>query len=293
MENKLHIHNGFQDSLFPVNICEVEKYSILPEGSGFHSLHWHEDLQFVYCIQGTLTYQVNGIDYELKKDEALFINKGALHMSNDMSEDGKYMTLTFPEELLCFFEESRMKYKYVWPYTRVDFLRVYKIDGENEYQTKILSYLKEILDVYQTSSIVEYEISILITSIWKYMILCLENIEYSYDAKDSYKQECVQMMLVYIHQNYSKNIFLHDIAQSASISIAQCNRFFKVMLNVTPYEYLIQYRLKKSIDLLHESTLNITEISGLVGFNNVTHFIQVFKKGYGMSPKKYRMEMDK
>ena len=32
-------------------------------------------------------------------------------MSSDMSEDGEYVTLTFPEELLFFFKESRMKYK--------------------------------------------------------------------------------------------------------------------------------------------------------------------------------------
>ena len=43
---------------------------------------------------------MNGIEYKLKEKEALFINKGALHMSSDMSEDGEYVTLTFPEDLL-------------------------------------------------------------------------------------------------------------------------------------------------------------------------------------------------
>lgn len=100
MENKLHILNGYTDELFPVNICVVRKYSDLPIGSGFKSLHWHEDLQFVLCTKGYVNYQVNGIEYKLKEKEALFINKGALHMSSDMSEDGEYVTLTFPEELL-------------------------------------------------------------------------------------------------------------------------------------------------------------------------------------------------
>lgn len=293
MENNLHILNGFQDSLFPVNICEVEKYSILPEGSGFHSLHWHEDLQFAYCIYGNLTYQVNGIDYILNENEALFINKGALHMSSSMSENGKYMTLTFPEELLYFFEDSRMKYKYVWPYTRVEFLRVYKISGKNDNELNVLKYLNQVLQVYKTSSIFEYDISILITLIWKYMIFCLENIEYSYNPKDNEKQESVQMMLVFIHQHYSEDITLQDISDSSMISVSQCNRYFKSMLNITPYEYLIQYRIKKASDLLYNSTLNVTEISAMVGFNNVTHFIQVFKKNYGISPKKYRMEKEK
>lgn len=49
------------------------------------------------------------------------------------------------------------------------------------------------------------------------------------------------------------------------------------MLNVTPYEYLIQYRLQKATNLLKDATLNVTEISEIAGFNNVTHFIQAFK----------------
>lgn len=67
---------------------------------------------------------------------------------------------------------------------------------------------------------------------------------------------------------------------------------FNKMLNVTPYEYLIQYRLQKATNLLNDATLNVTEISEIVGFNNVTHFIQTFKKVYGISPKKYRMMED-
>ena len=122
------------------------------------------------------------------------------------------------------------------------------------------------------------------------MILCLEDIEYSYNPKDNEKQESVQVMLVFIHQHYSEDITLQDISDASMISVSQCNRYFKAMLNTTPYEYLIQYRIKKAMDLLYDSTLNITEISALVGFNNVTHFIQVFKKMFGISPKKYRTE---
>ena len=70
MENKLHIINGYSDELFPINICVVRKYSDLPIGSGFKSLHWHEDLQFVLCTKGYVSYQVNGIEYELKEKEA-------------------------------------------------------------------------------------------------------------------------------------------------------------------------------------------------------------------------------
>ena len=84
-------------------------------------------------------------------------------------------------------------------------------------------------------------------------------------------------MLVYIHTHDADELSLKDIADAGTMSIAQCNRCFNKMLNVTPYEYLIQYRLQKATNLLKDATLNVTEISEIVGFNNVTHFIQVFK----------------
>ena len=289
MENKLHILNGYTDELFPINICVVRKYSDLPIGSGFKSLHWHADLQFVLCTKGYVNYQVNGIEYKLKEKEALFINKGALHMSNDMSEDGEYVTLTFPEELLFFFKESRMKYKYVWPYTRMDFLRCYEIKEKNQ----IIKCLYDIYNIHlKGSDMVEYDVSILITMIWRDLVKSLSKIDFIPNKKDVERQERVQVMLVYIHTHYADELSLKDIADAGMMSIAQCNRCFNKMLNVTPYEYLIQYRLQKATNLLKDATLNVTEISEQVGFNNVTHFIQAFKKVYGISPKKYRMMED-
>lgn len=79
------------------------------------------------------------------------------------------------------------------------------------------------------------------------------------------------------HTHYADELSLKDIVDTGMMSIAQCNRCFNKMLNVTPYEYLIQYRLQKATNLLKDATLNVTEISEIVGFNNVTHFIQVFK----------------
>lgn len=84
-------------------------------------------------------------------------------------------------------------------------------------------------------------------------------------------------MLIYIHTHYADELSLKDIVDAGMMSIAQCNRCFNKMLNVTPYEYLIQYRLQKATNLLKDATLNVTEISEIVGFNKVTHFIQVFK----------------
>ena len=77
------------------------------------------------------------------------------------------------------------------------------------------------------------------------------------------------------------------------MSIAQCYRYFKMIVKMSPYDYLIHYRLLKSIDYLLDSTFNITEISEKVGFQNVNHYIQTFKKAYTLSPKKYQKNIEK
>ena len=77
------------------------------------------------------------------------------------------------------------------------------------------------------------------------------------------------------------------------MSIAQCYRYFKMIVKMSPYDYLIHYRSLKSIDYLLDSTSNITEISEKVSFQNVNHYIQTFKKAYTLSPKKYQKNIKK
>lgn len=53
-------------------------------------------------------------------------------------------------------------------------------------------------------------------------------------------------------------------------------------------KYLIQYRLKKAKTLLENKDMKISFIAFEVGYNDVSHFIQSFKKSYGLTPEEYR-----
>lgn len=84
-------------------------------------------------------------------------------------------------------------------------------------------------------------------------------------------------MLSFIHKNYSNNLTLKEIADTAHLSVSECTRGFKKGILMTPYFYLIKYRINKSCDLLIATDYTITEIAQRVGFNNANHFIQSFK----------------
>ena len=52
--------------------------------------------------------------------------------------------------------------------------------------------------------------------------------------------------------------------------------------------YLSNYRLEKSVFLLRNTAMSITEIAYACGFSNTSYFCELFRERYGTSPGKYR-----
>lgn len=98
----------------------------------------------------------------------------------------------------------------------------------------------------------------------------------------------LQVMMQYIHTNYSLQIALSDIAQSAGISKSSALNFFHKYLKMAPVSYLILYRLKKASELLITTDLKLVEIAYATGFNNIGYFCKQYKIHYGITPTEYR-----
>lgn len=117
-KDNLYEVKRYADTAFPVGAYTVTREGIMPEGRGYKDLHWHEELQFTYVVNGELRIRIDGKDYLVKEKEAVFINRNLLHITTDLTEDGKYISLNFPDKILGFFPGSRMEQDYVFPYTR-------------------------------------------------------------------------------------------------------------------------------------------------------------------------------
>ena len=99
-DKHLHEINRYADSAFPVGIYTVTREGILPDGRGYQDLHWHEELQLTRVECGNLDMRVDGIDYTLHQGEAILINRNLLHVTTNLSENGKYISLNFPDHIL-------------------------------------------------------------------------------------------------------------------------------------------------------------------------------------------------
>lgn len=84
---------------------------------------------------------------------------------------------------------------------------------------------------------------------------------------------------------------LEELAQRFYISKSYLSRIFREITGFSVNEYKNISRIKKSQNLLIHSDCSVTEISGLLGFENLTYYERVFKKYTEMTPLKYRGQM--
>jgi AraC-like DNA-binding protein len=93
----------------------------------------------------------------------------------------------------------------------------------------------------------------------------------------------------FIKNNYETDISVKTIAGHAGINHSYLQKLFKKHLHCGIMTYANNLRLQKSVVLLINSTLNITEIAFEVGFNSRQHFGYTFEKLYKINPQRYRI----
>ena len=97
------------------------------------------------------------------------------------------------------------------------------------------------------------------------------------------------MVIDYIRENYNNDITLKSLAENVFfLNCSYLSHLLKIKTGKNYLTYLTEVRMEKAAELLSRSDMTVTEVAGLCGYNDISKFIQVFKKFYGETPKKYR-----
>jgi len=92
----------------------------------------------------------------------------------------------------------------------------------------------------------------------------------------------------YMSSNFNKNITLEGVAEHCCLSVNHFLKTFKEAYDITPYQYLVQIRLKRAKDLLQYSNYSLNEIVTMIGFECPSSFIRLFKNNFKTTPSKYK-----
>lgn len=92
-----------------------------------------------------------------------------------------------------------------------------------------------------------------------------------------------------VDKEYMENFMsLEYAAGKVKKSAAYVSKLFKDEFGCNFSEYVTRKRLEKSKELLDDPTKKVYEIAQELGYADVSNFIKVFKKVYGISPGDYR-----
>lgn len=94
----------------------------------------------------------------------------------------------------------------------------------------------------------------------------------------------------YIHKNYQNDISLKELCQVANLNRTSLNDSFKGIVGYTIIDYLNNYRIQISCELLSHTAMSIDEISQTCGFKYSSYFLKQFKNRMGKTPGQFKSE---
>ncbi|MBQ2738285.1 MAG: helix-turn-helix transcriptional regulator [Clostridia bacterium] len=105
---------------------------------------------------------------------------------------------------------------------------------------------------------------------------------------DAYKSRTVRDAEEYIKEHFAEDIKLSDIASAVNLSPNYFHTLFSEVREISPREYLENYRIKVAQELLLTTELPLSEISSRCGFSTQQYLTSVFKSRTGMTPTAFR-----
>jgi transcriptional regulator GlxA family with amidase domain len=115
-----------------------------------------------------------------------------------------------------------------------------------------------------------------------------EKVSYFEDGNINHADEEILQVQLWIKNNLSKTINIHTLAQQFSMSTRNFNRRFKEATGKTPLQYIQEIKINTASDLLQSSNLTIGDIADKVGYTDMSHFTQLFRKKRHLTPREYR-----
>lgn len=279
------IFPGFNISLFATTFS--------PHTYEFINWHWHQAFQYCYVTDGIIDIKLPRQTYTIKKGDGFFINYQQIHLIklNEAVSTASYICLDIPPSFIAHDNHGRIYSRYVKPILESPIPAFLKLSGNVPGSKYILTKILEIQQtVKETPELFEIDLEIDIMSIFKKTFSLLKTTTQKSDnvPQSYYENDRLKHILTFLQNHYQDKITLEEIAKSIAISKSECSRFFKKVTGESLFNYLITYRINKSIDLIRDTNLSIAEIATSVGFSNQSYYTKCFKEQKKITPKKFK-----
>ena len=239
----------------------------------YYSLH------FVIGGKGTLAFEAQGKRHEvvLQKGDSFLLFAGERYeYYPDSERPWGYDWIDFTgENVPDLF--SACGYDPEMPYNRI------------HHFDRIRSLLGDLIDAYDVSEVQNLRCSGYFLLLLSYLIEDARRSQNLGRESGSKKFGRLRNILIYINNNYRRELNVETLAMDACVSPDYLKHLFIECLKMPLTEYLNRFRVSSACEkLLQSDALSIEEIASEVGYADPKYFARVFKRYKGMSATKYR-----
>lgn len=239
--------------------------------------HWHPQYEIIYVNSGKFDLLINGIEYTVSENEAIFIPGGMMH--GGMPENAEYECLVFEAD--TYFQRClMMEEKTAAIISGINVQKPIIFNNNN-----IIKLIEQIFSEFRSRR-KGYRLKVqgAVLQIFG-EIVRLDDDDSAIVSKrrlNSFKKA-----LTYIEKHYAEPISLDELASACGLNKGYLCRFFREMTHKTPIDYVNYYRIERACEQIATTDFSLTEIALSCGFCDLSYFIKVFKRYKGVAPSAY------
>jgi len=248
--------------------------------------HWHDGVELLYVVEGEIVHTVNGNRFLMRKGDFMFVNSGSMHEGHATELGrGRYMVVSFLTSLLCPEDKGRVADKYFGKTMGKENFPLLFLPAENPKAQAIERLCDEVCRLNkERPPCYELKIKADLFEVWA--ILFSEASKNDGLQKADVYIDRIKEALEYIGENYQNKLTLDEISVRCNVSKSELCRSFKRAMHRTPFEYITDLRIRKSIELIDEGQ-SVTDAALSSGFFDSSYYTKMFKRYMGCTPREY------
>lgn len=268
---------------FPINIKLINVVE--------YPLHFHNDIEFIYVLKGSISFQSGYCTYILKEGDIFANNGHEVHGFHKTASDNVVATIQISNSFFTQYFPNLQKSCYRTYTTkesqpRFDILKKKLLLLLWEYLQKSVNY-KQICIRYILDTIEYMNVNFNLFSFDEEIVVDF-NSSVNNASENAVLTERMSRIINHIYAEHSGNITLDDLASMEHLSPYYISHMIKSALGMSFRDFLCFARVESSVIPLLSTDKKISTIAKEVGFSATSYYQKYFKKWFGISPEDHR-----
>jgi AraC-like DNA-binding protein len=285
IKNKLNITIRISDIITVLYFKFTKNFAFSGESHNF----W----EFIYVDKGELIITAGEQNYILKAGELAFHKPNEFHdikANGTISPNVMIVSFTCKSKYMNFFKN---KILFLSDNEKQFLSFVVKESGEVfepiEKTPPISGMMKKLSAPFGAEQLIKSELEKLLICIYRRQdSIHIKQRSLHENQHQNYKKVAENIIGI-LENNIQNKISLITISKQINLSVSQTKKIFNQEFGDSIINYFIKLKIEEAKQLINESTLNFTQISEVLGYDNIGYFSRIFKQKTGMTPSEYSL----